>query len=500
MAFLLKKNLILAISFGLFFWVIPTAQPVLAAVVRPPVWAGLFYPSDPVELGREIDKLTRKARQTAIQGPENKTLRAIVMPHAGYIYSGWTAAHAARVLPNEGISKVILLGPDHRIGFRNAAICNVRAYATPLGQIELHPDVDKLLRNNEVFQKLPLIRDKEHSLEVILPFLQRYLHDFKLVPVVIGRGRVGPIASAIDAIIDDQTLLVISSDLSHYLPYKAAMDRDQETVNEIVDLKPDKMITTDNRACGLSPLLIVNQIAQDRRWKPILLHYANSGDTAGGRSRVVGYAAIAYFGELSMKNENKNTTQFDESQGQTLVKLARQTLMERFGRDAPAEAAEALQTALSDESFKLHYGTFVTLTLGGQLRGCIGSLTATEDVRQGVKQNALNAAFHDPRFAPLSEKELDRVEIEVSVLTDPKPLAYQDSDDLIQKLRPHIDGLIIQKGAARATFLPQVWEQLPQPEDFLGHLCLKAGLSSDAWKMPGLEVQTYQVQYFEEQH
>ena len=499
MVMLLKIALRVSIASVLTFWVLSTAQRVHAETVRQPVWAGLFYPADSTELARQIDKQTRKARQSAIRIPKKKTLRAIIMPHAGYIYSGWTAAHAAFVLPDKGISKVILLGPDHRIGIRNAAICDVQAYATPLGRIDLHPDVDKLRRHKKLFQNLPAARDKEHSLEVILPFLQRYLSDFKLVPVVVGSGDDAPIARSIDAIMDDQTLLVISSDLSHFLPYTEARTRDRETIDEILELRPDKMVRTDNRACGISPLLIVNRLARRHHWEPVLLHYANSGDTAGDRSRVVGYAAIAYFGDLSMKNENNTTKQFNQDQGQTLVKLARMTLMERFGRSDPDEVAQALQTARADESLKQHCGTFVTLTLGGQLRGCIGSLTATEDVLQGVKQNAINAAFHDPRFAPLSEKELDRVEIEVSVLTDPKPLTFQDSTDLIQKLRPYVDGVIIQKGTARATFLPQVWEQLPKPENFLGQLCMKAGLSADAWKKSGLEVQTYQVQYFEEQ-
>jgi len=498
MLMLPKKIFIFWLSLGQTLWMLASISVAQCETVRQSVWAGLFYPADSTGLSQEIDALTHKAQQTEIRIPKNSTLRAIVMPHAGYIYSGWTAAHVARVLPDEGISKVILLGPDHRIGLRNAAICNAQAYATPLGRIALHPDVDVLRQQKKLFKDLPIAQDKEHSLEVILPFLQRYLKNFKLVPIVVGHGDSGPIARAIDAIIDDQTLLVISSDLSHYLPYKEAMARDQETINEILNVKPDKIKKTDNRACGLSPLLILNQLAQRHHWNPVLLHYANSGDTAGDRSRVVGYATIAYFGDLSMKNAYNTTTQFNKSQGQTLVKLARHTLMERFGRNNPEEVAQALQTALSDDSFKMHCGTFVTLTLGGQLRGCIGSLTSTEDVLQGVKQNSINAAFHDPRFAPLSEKDLERIEIEVSVLTDPKPLVYQNRADLIQKLRPHIDGVIIQKGAARSTFLPQVWEQLPNPEDFLGHLCMKAGLSAKAWQEPGLEVQTYQVQYFEE--
>ena len=134
------------------------------------------------------------------------------------------------------------------------------------------------------------------------------------------------------------------------------------------------------------------------------------------------------------------------------------------------------------------------------MRGCIGNLTSTESVLDGVKRNAVNAAFHDPRFSSLSAAELDRTEIEVSILTEPLPLEYRDTRDLIQKLRVNVDGVIIRKGHSSATFLPQVWEQLPRPEDFLTHLCMKAGLPSDAWKSSELEVLTYQVQYFEEKH
>ena len=132
------------------------------------------------------------------------------------------------------------------------------------------------------------------------------------------------------------------------------------------------------------------------------------------------------------------------------------------------------------------------------MRGCIGNLTANEPLSEGVRRNAINAAFHDPRFPPLTDKELDEVDIEVSILTEPQPLDYVDGEDLLTRLRVDVDGVIIRKGHASATFLPQVWEQLPDPEEFLGHLCMKAGLSSDAWRQNKLDVLTYQVQYFEE--
>ncbi len=484
--------LVLALLFLLSFKV------VFAETVRKPVWAGLFYEDNPSELGKHIDQLTGKAQKTPIQIPKNMHLRAIVMPHAGHVYSGWTAAHAARVLSPDQYSKIILLGPDHRMGFKSAAICNVTAYETPLGKINLHKDSAKLLLQPDLFQSLPVNQDKEHSLEVVLPFLQHALDDFQLVPVMIGQGDVTRISNALDSIIDGNTLLVVSSDLSHFLSYADAVVRDRETIDEILNLKPVKLIKTDNRACGKMPLLILTEIARRYRWQPLLLHYSNSGDTAGDRSRVVGYAALAFFEDLSRGGKDNAGGQFTKTQGQVLVKMARETIRDKLGLAAYGSDAENVLLALEDERFKLHCGTFVTLKINGQLRGCIGSLTSTETVLEGVKRNALHAAFHDPRFAPLTKEELGSTQIEVSILTEPQPLVYRDWQELIKKLRVHVDGVILRKGHARATFLPQVWEQLPRPEAFLAHLCMKAGLPSQAWKNSELEILTYQVQYFEE--
>jgi MEMO1 family protein len=465
--------------------------------VRPSVWDGRFYESDPLALGQHIDGLTHKAQKTRLQMPRHKHLKAIIMPHAGYIYSGWTAAHAGQVLSPDQFSKVILLGPDHRVGFKSAAICNAKAYETPLGKINLHKDSVTLRLQPDLFQTLMVTQDHEHSLEVILPFLQRYLHDFQLVPVIVGYGDVGALSNALDSTIDSRTLLVVSSDLSHYLPYAEAVARDRETIDCIVNLKPEILANTDNRACGKTPLLILMEIARRHRWQPVFLHYSNSGDTAGDASRVVGYTAIAFFEDQKKDNSEKTGRPYSDEQGQVLVKLARQTIMEKLGMDVPGSVSQDLVSALGDDCFDLHYGTFVTLKIKGQLRGCIGSLTSTETVAEGVRRNALNAAFHDPRFSPLTLDELDRITVEVSILTEPQPLSFRGGQDLINKLRPHVDGVIVRKGYARATFLPQVWDQLPLPEDFLSHLCMKAGLSSHAWKDSDLEVLTYQVQYFE---
>jgi AmmeMemoRadiSam system protein A len=188
------------------------------------------------------------------------------------------------------------------------------------------------------------------------------------------------------------------------------------------------------------------------------------------------------------------STHLTEEQGQQLVLLARETIAARLG--LPGGLPD--RDIITDAALQEKRGTFVTLKIKGQLRGCIGCLTPSETILDGIQRNALNAAFHDPRFPRLTAPELEQAEIEVSILTSPQKLEYTGGNDLLAKLRPNIDGVIISKGLARATFLPQVWSQLPRAEDFLAQLCRKAGLSSNEWQKGELDVSTYQVQYFHE--
>ncbi len=455
--------------------------------IRLPVWSGKFYPATQSKLKQTIDTLTQKAKQTTVKIPSNKELKAIILPHAGYIYSGFTAAHASYVLSGKQFNKVILIGPDHRVGFKNGAISNVKGYQTPLGFIRLHEDTKILLKKTNLFQYIQPFDEVEHSLEVILPFLQYYLKEFELVPIVMGRPyEITAISDAIEPLLDSNTLLVISSDLSHQLPYGKAITKDKETIDIILNYKPEELKKRENCACGKTPILILMEIARRRKWKPILLNYTNSGDTAGNHSSVVGYAAIAYFSKTSLS----------QKQGQVLVKLAHKTIMEKLGKKIPSDKARQLSDALTDNCFKERRGTFVTLKIDGRLRGCIGSLTSNESILTGIRRNALNAAFRDPRFPPLTADEFEYVDIEISILAEPQPLEYTDYSDLLSKLRVNIDGVIIRKGRAGATFLPQVWKQLPEPDIFLSQLCAKAGLSANSWKNTKLEVLTYQVQYF----
>jgi len=183
-----------------------------------------------------------------------------------------------------------------------------------------------------------------------------------------------------------------------------------------------------------------------------------------------------------------------EDEGSYLVKVARNTIDNRLNKvEQPPIDGKDLP-----EKFQERLGTFVTITIDGNLRGCIGHIMPRETVIEGIRENAINAAFRDPRFPPLTKEEFDKIEIEISILTAPQELTYSDAEDLLHKLRPGKDGVIITKGYHEATFLPQVWDQLPDKEEFLTHLCMKAGLSHDSWKKEKLQVSTYQVQAFEE--
>ncbi|MDY6824178.1 MAG: AmmeMemoRadiSam system protein B [Thermodesulfobacteriota bacterium] len=458
------------------------------AELREPVAAGRFYPGEPARLKKTIEDLTRKARKTKVDLPDTERLRALIMPHAGYPYSGYTAAHASLTLSDQEFEKIVILGPDHHAGFNGCAISTVDAYRTPLGEIPLHKDSAALKDSSPLFKNTAAVsKAREHSIEVILPFLQAWDKQFSLIPLVTGNVDPDKLAEHVAPLLSGQTLLIASSDLSHYLPYQQAVERDRETIDMILNLSPEKLLNSSNRACGKVPVSVLIRLAQRYNWEPVCLHYTNSGDTAGTRDNVVGYTTIAFYGGLNM------TMKLAKNQGNALVALARKTIYERLGMDAPEPGIDMD----NEKALQEKRGTFVTLNLNGELRGCIGSLTADEAIVTGVRRNAINAAFHDPRFPPLTKEEAKKIDVEVSILTDPQPLEFKDSKELLEKLCPEIDGVIIKKGLARATFLPQVWEQLPTREEFLSQLCIKAGLAPNAWEQPGLEVLTYQVQYFE---
>ncbi|PKO34863.1 MAG: TIGR00296 family protein [Betaproteobacteria bacterium HGW-Betaproteobacteria-7] len=439
---------------------------------RPPAVAGMFYPSAAATLRATVDELLANAPAVTMAQP-----KAIIAPHAGYIYSGPTAARIyAALAPWRGsIRRVVLLGPTHRLAVRGLALPSVRAFATPLGAIPL--DTAAMAQLDELPQigRNDAAHALEHSLEVHLPFLQRALDTFTLIPLAVGNAEPEAVAEVLDQLWGgDETLLVISSDLSHFLPYATAQQVDSNTCQHILAL--DTHIHPE-QACGAYPINGLLLAAQRRGLQAQLIDLCNSGDTAGDRERVVGYAAFAF------------TRPTMDEIGTSLLRLARNAIGERFGLP-PQPVVESPK--LQDKA-----ATFVTLTQHGVLRGCIGSLEAWRPLAEDVCANALAAAFCDPRFPPLTADELPRTRLEISLLTPAQVIDCRDEADALAQLRPHIDGVIFSAGRHRATFLPQVWEQLPEPAAFLAQLKRKAGLGADYWS-PEARLARYTVKKWQE--
>jgi len=427
--------------------------------VRPAAVAGMFYPASPQELSRDVDDLLG---QSAGGGLAPGFPKALIVPHAGYVYSGPVAAEAYdRLRPARGIvHRVVLLGPCHRVAVRGLALPDAAAFATPLGQVPLDREAMASLSDLPQVVVSSAVHAEEHALEVQLPFLQRVLGEFSLVPLAVGDATPAQVAEVIERLWGgEETLIVISSDLSHYHPYDAACAIDRGTAQAILDFSID---IDHEQACGATPVAGMLLAARRHALHADLLDLRNSGDTAGGRARVVGYAAFAFWAGEPV---------FGEAHGRTLLAIARGSIASALGVSGSFPLPEA-------SWLKPARASFVTLTQGGELRGCIGSLEAHRPLGEDVSHNARAAAFSDPRFAPLTADELARTRIEVSLLSTPKQLAFADHADLIAKLRPREDGLILECGGARGTFLPQVWDSLPDPEQFVAELKRKAGLPS----------------------
>ena len=375
--------------------------------VRAPAWAGRFYPRGREALEGLIDRLMMQAAPTFPATPRHKVLRALIMPHAGYVYSGLSAAHGALAIGRNQFEQVILMGPDHRVGFQHAAVTEASRWRTPLGEVPVG-DMRSLVRQRpEWFATVPASDRSEHSLEVILPFLQARLSRFDLIPVVLGPCNEKGMARVIGNVLEDsRTLLVVSADLSHYLEYGAAVQRDRETLARIQSLDPQWHRDQHNRTCGRYPVGVLLALARSRQWQPMMLHYSNSGDTAGDKKAVVGYGAVAFYGDESMPSPKEEPQTLTPEQGAALVALARRTLTAHYGAQSQPDDSGDLEARLADRALQAKSGTFVTLKSDNQLRGCIGSLTAAASIVDGVRENALNAAFHDPRFPPLKKKRV----------------------------------------------------------------------------------------------
>ena len=402
--------------------------------------------------------------------------KVLIVPHAGYIYSGATAAHAySELIPARGLVKrVVLLGPVHRVAVRGLALPGVDLFATPLGRIPLDADAVRSLADlPQVVTSAPA-HAMEHSLEVQLPFLQRVLGEFSLVPLAVGDASREQVAEVLERLWGGpETLIVISTDLSHYHEYETARKIDADTAERIGRLEtgpqPPAGLRRDAaqrlaRACAKKGLSI-------RR-----LAVCNSGDTAGGRGRVVGYSAFAL---------DEGETVSREEAGRTLIGMARAAIGAKLvAREAPKAdgAAWLLQPG----------ATFVTLTREGRLRGCIGSLAPQRPLGADVIANAEAAAFRDPRFPAMTNDEWPGTQTEVSLLSPAKSIRFSDEADLLDKIVAGEDGLILEAGGRRGTFLPQVWESLPDKAQFLTQLRLKAGLPAD-FRLARCRVLRYRV-------
>lgn len=434
--------------------------------IRPPAVAGQFYPADPSELSRQVTALLAAAPAARPPAP-----KAIIVPHAGWVYSGPIAATAyAQVAPARGtVRRVVLLGPSHRVALRGLALSGADLWTTPLGPVALDHDGTQRLAALPGLGLFDPAHAQEHALEVQLPFLQTVLgSDFLLLPLVVGDASAETIAAALDTVWGGaETLIVISTDLSHYLDYQSCNRQDQSTAAAIERLDGDGIAGDD--ACGHNPLAGLLLTAKRRGLRIERLDLRNSGDTAGPRDRVVGYGAWALY-------ETDDEAEAIRSLGPTLLDLAWGSIRHGLAHGKPAPVPAERAGRLS------HPGAaFVTLTRGGQLRGCIGSPLAWRSLAEDIVDNAFKAAFSDPRFPPLAESELDGLALSVSVLTPPVAMRFADEADLLGQLRPRRDGLIIEDGARRALFLPAVWEQLPDPRSFLAHLKQKAGLKVGHW-------------------
>jgi MEMO1 family protein len=477
--------------------------------VREPAVAGLFYPAEKAELSQLIDRLLAAV-------PEEKAgnLKALVCPHAGYRYSGQTAAFAYKLLAGRSVETVILLAPSHYAAFRGASVSSAEWFRTPLGSVPISEKATELAKkapfvleprcfvqrpdwSRQSSRSLPPAGEDtpdtwEHSDEVQVPFLQKTLGKFKLLPIVLGEVDPAEVARGLAPLLDEKTLLVASSDLSHYHAYDRAKALDARCVTAITNL--DLAGMRDEEACGKAPILTIMNLARLKGWKARLLDYRNSGDSTGDKQGgVVGYAAVA-FSEPDNQESQAAPAGYSREEKKFLLDLARRTVREVVTAGKLPEVEEkAVPARLTEKK-----GCFVTLTKKGQLRGCIGHIIAQEALYKAVMDNARSAAIHDYRFSRVEAPELAELEYEVSVLTDPQPLEFSSPEDLLQKLQPHKDGVVLRIGGRASTFLPQVWEQIPDKVEFLNHLAAKGGSGPSDWRQPGAAVSIYHVEAFKE--
>ncbi|MFA5388755.1 MAG: AmmeMemoRadiSam system protein B [Candidatus Omnitrophota bacterium] len=467
--------------------------------IRKPAVAGMFYPASKKELAGKVDNFLAAAKKIDMKGK----ILALIVPHAGYDYSGQVAGHGFKQLEGTDFKKIIILSPSHYVGFSGMSVYNKGSFETPLGLVKIDEELaNKIMAKDKRFVFYPEAYAKEHAIEVEVPFLQRIYKDkdFKIVPIMMGSLASGDIRILSDAlydVMDKDTLLVVSVDLSHYHPYDKAVALDTSGISAIEKLDADWLARQINNGDTEidAPLAVLSAIMFANRSgaKAKVLKYANSGDVAGDKSRVVGYSSIVIYtpdmpGDKEdgiMKNEYLN-----KEEKAKLLEIARLSVTEAItGR-------KQFFPAVTEERLKEKCGAFVTLKNKGGLRGCIGYIQAVKPLAETVKDVARSAAIEDYRFRydPITEKELVELELDISVLTPLKKI--RDINEI--EIGKH--GLYIKQGGYSGLLLPQVateygWDR----ETFLKQTCVKAGLPQNAWKDKSTEIYIFSAEVFGEE-
>lgn len=470
--------------------------------VRQAAVAGTFYPGDPKELTAMMNDMLATAKPVV-----DGTILAAVAPHAGYPYSGPVAAWTYAALKGRKFARVVVIAPSHYVAFNFTSVYDGDGYATPLGTIPVDKEfAHKLARMSSTIRiseegHAPTLSGGEHAIEVQLPWLQTALgSSFELIPIVMGdqsyessRALGVALAKLVAADKTGETLVLASSDLSHYHTYNQAVTLDHKTLNALSEWDYYSMSRNFQmrvwEACGGAPV-VAAMIYAERMGanKAEVLKYQNSGDTSGDRSRVVGYSA-----DLFVKSANAAQQEEPFSLGaeekKELLDLARKSAeyAVKTGKayDPPPSASETLNR---------EYGAFVTLTEDGMLRGCIGYTSAMKPLYLTVRDTAGYAALRDPRFRPVSVAELSQLEYEISVLS---PLRRVTN---IQQIQVGRDGLLMKNGDREGLLLPQVpVEQKWDRQKFLEQTCLKAGMSPNCWEEDETDIFRFTADVFSEE-
>jgi AmmeMemoRadiSam system protein B/AmmeMemoRadiSam system protein A len=464
--------------------------------VRESVIAGSWYPGDPARLTKDIKGYLKQVPEHKIEGE----LIALISPHAGYLYSGQVAAHAYKLLQGKGYDIVVIVAPSHRAYFKGASVYPQGGYKTPLGIVPIAEEVtEALMQKSPLIDSIPQAHAQEHSLEIQLPFLQVVLKDFSLVPIVMGDQDL-PTCEEVSRVVVDtikgkNALLIASTDLSHFHSYEKATELDQKVVEHVGAFDPAGLSKDlkqgECEACGGGPVVAVMLAAQALGAdKSEVLNYANSGDVTGDHSSVVGYMSAALYRSTGpQKVHTKERVGVDlglnEEDKQTLHEIARTVIWNK------ASGKEVPKFQVKSEKLNELRGAFVTITKKGSLRGCIGHIKGVKPLYKSVEEMAAAAAFQDPRFSPVTKKELKDLDIEISVLTP-----FEQITD-VSEIEVGKHGLYIEQGFSSGLLLPQVateynWDN----ETFLEHTCRKAGLPPDAWKEQDTRIYIFSADIF----